>query len=61
LAANPVVIEYRPVALPPGRLRLLTKPAATGSVPTSNTIGMLALAAFAASAAFVGDATMTAT
>jgi hypothetical protein len=39
-----------PVTLPPGRLRLTTSPLSTGSLPLANTIGMLAVAALAASA-----------
>jgi hypothetical protein len=38
-----------PVALPPGRLRLATRPNATGSPPVAKTIGMVAVAALAAS------------
>ena len=37
-----------PVKLPPGRLKLETKPNSTGSPPTAKTIGMVAVAAFAA-------------
>ena len=37
-----------PVTLPPGRLRLSTRPSLTGSAPASNTIGIVAVAAFAA-------------
>jgi hypothetical protein len=40
-----------PVRLPPGRARLATSPIWTGSIPIWKTIGMLAVAAFAASAA----------
>src|SRR5215471_5992641 len=39
-----------PVRLLPGRLRLATNPASTGSIATAKTIGMVAVAAFAASA-----------
>src|SRR5215218_5419425 len=42
-----------PVTLPPGRARLATSPAAIGSLPIWNTIGIVAVAAFAASAAGV--------
>ena len=42
-----------PVALPPGRLRLSTRPSQTGSVPEENTIGMVDVAFFAATAAAV--------
>src|SRR6516162_7848472 len=45
----------------PGRLRLATRPNATGSVPTVKTIGMVLVAAFAASDARVPLATITAT
>jgi hypothetical protein len=38
-----------PVRFPPGRLRLATRPNATGSPPVPKTIGMVAVAAFAAS------------
>ena len=37
-----------PVTLPPGRLRLATSPIWTGSLPVSNTIGIVVVAAFAA-------------
>ena len=40
-----------PVTLPPGRLRLATRPASTGSSPMLKTIGMVVVAALAASAA----------
>ena len=39
-----------PVKLPPGRLRLATRPPFTGSVTIGNTIGIVAVAAFATSA-----------
>ena len=39
-----------PVALPPGRARLATRPSWTGSSPTPKTIGIVAVAALAASA-----------
>jgi hypothetical protein len=42
------VNKVTPVTLPPGRLKLSTRPALTGSPPTPNTIGMVAVAAFAA-------------
>jgi len=45
--------EVAPVTLPPGRLRLATRPRSTGSVPEEKTIGMVAVAAFAATAAAV--------
>src|SRR5215470_12550934 len=40
-----------PVTLPPGRLRLATRPAPTGSPPLLKTIGIVCVAALAASAA----------
>ena len=39
-----------PVTLPPGRFRLDTSPASTGSTAVAKTIGIVAVAAFAASA-----------
>ena len=36
--------EVKPVALPPGRAKLSTKPAATGSETTGNTIGTVRVA-----------------
>src|SRR5262249_10216228 len=39
-----VVKMLTPVALPPGRARLLTRPDLTGSVPLLNTIGIVAVA-----------------
>ena len=48
--------------LPPGRLRLGTRPTATGSVPLEKTIGIVAVAALAAKpAAMLPPATITAT
>src|SRR5437764_224832 len=44
------LIEVTPVTLPPGRLRLATRPALTGSEPILNTIGIDVVAAFAANA-----------
>src|SRR6266446_9119346 len=48
---------YPPVALPAGRLKLATRPSCTGSPPAVNTIGMVAVAFFAAPAA--GDPVAT--
>jgi hypothetical protein len=39
-----------PVTLPPGRLKLETRPSLTGSPPVVKTIGMVAVADLAASA-----------
>src|SRR5262249_15357375 len=50
-----------PVALPPGRLRLTTKPAANGSRATVNTMGITEVTALAASAAGVLVAAITVT
>src|SRR5262245_45747828 len=41
--------EVTPVMLPPGRLRLGTRPLLTGSLPLRETIGMVAVAVLAAS------------
>jgi len=48
LAPNASVRKLTPVMLPPGRFKLATKPASTGSLPAVKTMGMLAVAAFAA-------------
>ena len=45
--------KLMPVALPPGRDRLATRPCLTGSSPILNTIGIVVVVAFAASAAGV--------
>src|SRR5262249_54034172 len=44
------VKKLTPVRLPPGRLRLATRPDLTGSAPIANTMGMVEVAAFIASA-----------
>ncbi|MFZ0649917.1 MAG: hypothetical protein WAZ97_03390 [Pseudolabrys sp.] len=49
-------MKLTPVILPPGRLRLATMPASTGSVPAEKTIGMVGVAAFAARAVAVPNA-----
>ena len=38
---KPYSIVVNPVALPPGRAKLATKPALTGSITCTNTIGMV--------------------
>src|SRR5215467_10087440 len=43
------VSRVTPVALPPGRLKLATRPSATGSPPIPNTIGRVDVARLAAS------------
>ena len=50
-----------PVALPPGRLTLATSPSWTGSKPLANTMGMVVVAAFAATAEVLSVATSIAT
>jgi hypothetical protein len=50
-----------PVALPPGRARLATRPSFTGSSATPKTIGIVFVAALAASAAVVVGVAITAT
>ena len=49
-----LVKKLMPVRLPPGRARLATRPSLTGSSPTPKTIGIVVVAALAASAR--GDA-----
>jgi hypothetical protein len=39
--------KWTPVTLPPGRLRLATRPARTGSTPAEKTTGIVVVAAFA--------------
>src|SRR5262245_18012212 len=51
----------RPVTLPPGRARLATRPAPTGSFAAAITIGMTDVACFAAMTAGVVGATMIST
>ena len=53
LAAISATKKLMPVALPPGRARLATRPSLTGSSPTPKTIGIVVVAALAASAAGV--------
>ena len=50
LAARSTLNRLTPVALPPGRLKLATIPSLTGSPPVAKRIGIVAVAAFAASA-----------
>ena len=40
-----VVNTWTPVVLPPGRLKLLTSPSWTGSLPLTKTIGIVGVAA----------------
>jgi hypothetical protein len=48
-----------PVALPPGRTRLLTNPAPTGSMTPANTIGTLRVTRFSAATLGLAPATIT--
>ena len=52
---------FTPVALPPGLLRLATRPSATGSPPPEKTIGIFVAAALAAIAVAPPVATITST
>src|SRR5262245_19485038 len=52
--------KLTPVALPPGRARLATRPILTGSWPTPKTIGTIVVAALAASAGGLANAAITA-
>jgi hypothetical protein len=51
LATSSAVKKLTPVRLPPGRLKLATSPCFTGSPPAPKTMGIVEMAAFAASAA----------
>ncbi len=51
----------RPVTLPPGRAKLATSPACTGSVALIMTIGIVVVARLAASAGAWEEATITST
>ena len=51
--SNAVLNWLTPVTLPPGRLRLATRPSLTGSCHRTKTIGIVVVAALAASAAGV--------
>ena len=48
LGASSTAMKLIPVMLPPGRPRLATRPASTGSPPPINTIGIVEVASFAA-------------
>src|SRR5262249_37256677 len=60
-AANSLEKKLIPVRLPPGRARLVTRPILTGSSPTPKTMGIVVVAALAASAASGVTATIRAT
>ena len=49
LAATSALKRLMPVKLPPGRARLATRPSLTGSSPTPKTMGIVVVAALAAS------------
>src|SRR5215510_12036584 len=61
LDSSSVKRTLTPVTFPPGRPRLLTRPAWTGLSPVVNTTGIVEVAALAASAAGGPPAMMTAT
>ena len=50
LAVNALTKKLTPVALPPGRFRLATRPNLMGSLPVTKTMGIVVVAALAASA-----------
>ena len=58
---NSGVRRLNPVTFPPGRAKLATRPALTGSPTATITIGMVLVAAFAARLAGVAAATITST
>src|SRR6516164_4602335 len=60
-APSVLTINVTPVTLPPGRLRLETRPRSTGSAPVAKTIGMVVVAALLASAAGGERATIAST
>src|SRR5215472_895346 len=53
LVPSSAFMEVMPVALPPGRLRLATRPISTGSAPMPKTIGTVVVTVLAASVAGV--------
>jgi hypothetical protein len=62
LATVSLLKKLMPVRLPPGRARLDTRPSLTGSSPLPNTMGIVVVAALAASvAAVVPGVTITLT
>jgi len=60
-APSVLTINVTPVTLPPGRLRLETRPRSIGSAPVAKTIGMVVVAALLASAAGGERATIAST
>src|SRR6516165_6060389 len=61
LATTSATKKLMPVALPPGRARLATNPSSTGSIPTPKTMGIVVVAALAASVAGAPPVEITAT
>jgi hypothetical protein len=59
LPRRPSKVSMMPVTLPPGRLRLATSPSPIGSIKNGQTIGVVGIACFAASAAADTAATTT--
>src|SRR4051812_30767353 len=57
--AHAVSNKMKPVALPPGRVRLSTKPAPTGSTACANTMGMVRVAICNAATVGLAVARMT--
>jgi hypothetical protein len=60
-ATNSPLRKLIPVALPPGRARLATRPSLTGSSAMLKTMGMVVVAALAANAAATPNAAITET
>jgi hypothetical protein len=61
LPARIDAIVVTPVIFSPGRAKLSTRPSATGSLETTNTMGIVLVAFLKASASAVEDATSTST
>ncbi len=59
MPATPYSNKVKPVVLPPGRARLDTKPAPTGSMTITNTIGTVRVARCSAATAGLALARMT--
>jgi hypothetical protein len=59
--ANACEIEVNPVMFSPGRARLSTSPAATGSTPLTKTMGIVLVAFLAAKISAVEDVKSTST
>src|SRR5262245_24798262 len=61
LDASSAAKKFTPVAVPPGRFRLTTRPSLAGSSTVTKTIGIVVVAAFAACAEGVPVAAITVT